>query len=219
MTIRELVRFALVNDDSRSAARDYLLPAILDGAKQAEASLYKLGQLLLVLILGFELINRASISEMSIDGMKLTDLSLIHQFLPLAIAYVSNKLISVLTVRRLLQEAHLYLASELYPALIPGGLWRLAQPPSNEVINLVTISSGSKLVTNLSFPEALATIVGPIVAWGYATFACFSRYGLRDEVTWVVAILSAVLIIQAALLLWHGEKLTPSNEEDKDGAA
>lgn len=213
-TISERVSVALGDESSVTAARDYLLEAVRENAKSIEESFSKLGRAVLVFCVAYELLKRASLAEMSFGGMKITDLSLVQKALPLAIAYLYNRLIATLAIRRFLQELHFALVEKLYPSFVTTGLWRLALPGSNEAVNFAAIGASrgqGAAVLNLSIPEAAATILGPFLFWCYAVWTLFSGFGERDIFVWAVAVLSIPLLVQAFLLLGHMERLAPSN--------
>ena len=77
---------------------------IYSNSKDVDASLIQSTRTLFLLILGFELLRTASISEASIGGMKLTDLTLVIKIFPAAVAYMIYWISSLWMLRILLKK-------------------------------------------------------------------------------------------------------------------
>src|SRR5215207_4740111 len=98
-TISERVRDAFADDKSRDFAETYLNEA-LTSLRDTQTQFRRTMLLLIFVILLFELLARASVREVSIGPLKLSDYSLLYKLLPLAIAYLYYELNSITIVWR-----------------------------------------------------------------------------------------------------------------------
>jgi hypothetical protein len=87
-------------------------------------------QFLMALILASELVHHAVVTEMTMAGLKITDLSLIKKLIPVAIAYVYYSLATAITYRRLLEEVHDEVTRRVLPRFFANNLFR---PSSDSV--------------------------------------------------------------------------------------
>lgn len=101
-----------------------------ENLQKADAASVRQSAIFLFLAVSFELLNRAAISEISIAGLKVSDLGLVQKVLPVGIAYYYYAALSSYSSRRLLMEVIDRTVEHVYPKLYEADWHVFMYPPS-----------------------------------------------------------------------------------------
>lgn len=194
---------SIPKDDAGKAVLAEFLKGIRENQYRTEERLVKTAGLLLSLAIVCELLSQAAVSEVSVLGLKLTNLVLVRKFLPIGLAYVFYSHLALLALRRLLLECHWHATKAAQPQIFENGLWRFLNPPSSfeteSIFESRTAGALKAAISNLSVPLMIALTIGPILYIIYAYFRLFGDFGLTEPLLWVSATVSAFFTLQGFL--------------------
>lgn len=167
--------------------------------------------ILLMLIAGFELLNRGLVKEIVWTGFKITDLTLVYQSIPVFIAYYFYVLGSLIIQGSHLKVLHNEILKKHYNLIYKNDLdcyFFVDLPMSIEGI-LTNNERGciSNLISLTSVIIAgIISHLGPIVFEIYALYNLFSKLG-NNPINWIVLFFSGVFIFRSFLMLIQAIKL------------
>lgn len=201
--IRQQVNRLLSDASNRVEAKEFL-SVIRDNWHIAEDSIEKHVRIALTLVIIFELLARAAVSEVSISGFKLTDLSLLQKLLPLGFAYLAYQVSALYSRRRLMIELHDEMVKSILPGFHANNLGYYAHPPQSSFNTEQLLSANtqgwlSQWIHNLSAPIWFVTILGPPTFQIYAYYRLFDLFGFADVLLWLSLAVTAALTVQAFL--------------------
>ncbi len=198
---------ALIKDGANIEEAKEYLSVVRDNMRLTEEAARRAVRLLLLFCFAFELLSRAAVTELSLAGIKIQELPLIHKLLPLGIAYMYYLVSCHYTRRRLLIGLHDNLMEKAMEPFYRNNLEYYGHFPSNFSTHnlLIANSTGlyAKLLWLLSFPIIIALTIGPGIFLVYCSCRCFVEYGFTDVLVWLVTILSVVMVFHS-LLTWQG---------------
>jgi hypothetical protein len=199
--LKAKLKNAFADDDS---FLDEYTSALRDNLRDIEARTTQATRTLIILLVAFELLHRAAISEVSAFGFKFSDLSLIQKFLPLVAAYMYYLVSSLYVMRRLTREAHDEAIQLKRPTLVQNGVHYYLVPSSHfvteEIVENASTGVVKSLVEKLSMPLMAAILFLPIVFSVYSYVVLFWQFGIKDIVLWFSLIVSIPFSLQGLLL-------------------
>lgn len=191
---------SLESDESKSNYIQAVRASLEDIETKLQANL----KIVLVGMVAFELVVRASLSELSLGPIKITDLSMVQKILPAVVAYFYNQIISLYAIRILARQVHdraiKYTARSIYENdleyfTLPHS-WFLTE-------DIMKQYTGIKLFTIITIPVKFATVVAPIAFLVYAYYQNFRISGSSDILVWSSLIASVILAIQGAMFYFY----------------
>jgi hypothetical protein len=211
----EVVRRAFEDDNSPESANAFLGEA-LTSWRDCEKSINRTTALLVLACGAAELIIRGSTSELSLAGLKITELGVALYVLPVLVAYLYSSLMALAAESSMNEIAFQTVFLALHPKLADAHLERLLYPAN------MTFFAGDRLrhgfgtksrlrkLVDLSFgARPLVLIVLPVLYEIYLLIRLFGRLGLTNVLLWSAAVLSGVLVaaglvaVVAAALVWQ----------------
>jgi hypothetical protein len=196
-------------------AQEYLdsyLQAIRVGMTVTEDKFLHSIQFMLLLVIVFELLIEAAISEVNLGPIKLSDLRLFQKILPVGIAYMYYTTNSFLAIRKFQREVHDTIMKHYYPSIYNSDLEYYLLPASTMIIEEVVAKGssgfGSSLIYNLTIPIILIMLFTPIAFEVYALIRCFAVFGMADILLWISLIVSIVFMVQGSFIFWKMSELT-----------
>ena len=183
--------------------------------REAEASLRRSITLITLLFFTFELINRRSVSELSIFFVKVSRLQLIEQIIPIAIAYLLSTFAALLSDISLTRDLHDAIIRKRYPTVDSTKL-HLAICPANSLIfsqslQLELEKPGSRvgyLTATIFLARVGLLVVLPFALEVYTYIVLFSSFGLNNIVTWISAAISLLFVSIAIWTIFSSWSLT-----------
>jgi hypothetical protein len=204
MSLSERVREAFSADQTENFSERFI-EYLLSNWRQAEEKLRTTTLLLLLSACGFELLVRADVSELTLAGAEIRDLTFVVKVLPAIYSYflyeVASYSLATLNYQRLfnavLEQLHPALRREgfneyLEPAVVSlWGEWSLTGAAQGAAASAVNVTIGLK--------RRLFVLVA-LVIWGYMVFRLVSDFSQPDLVVIVSLLGSALSMLHAALV-------------------
>jgi hypothetical protein len=200
MGVREVVETGFGDQQSRGYAAGYS-GELLTTWREAEKSTARAALLMFVLALAAEVLIRGKATEVTVGFVKLTDLTLVSQTLPVAIAYLYSSIGSLAAETSMAEAAFSEIVRVNWPSLWRANLERPLYP-SGSIFSggdklVYTYAKGSKLrrLIDLSAgARVLVVILAPLAILLHISSELFERYG-ADPVLMVSAALSGLLAV------------------------
>ena len=202
----ERIREAFPDSDHLQYAEAYL-DTLRTNERETETSYRRTTFLFFLLVIVFELLTQAAISEVTIAGaFKVTDLSLIQKSFPLAIAFLYYELVSFFVLGRYLAEVHDRLLMKTHRSFYDSDLEFYLHPPSTlrtlQVLNQQSEGRVNTILVGAQGPYHMAIVVVGFLFEGYAFYRLWSTFGVFDPIVIIVVVLSLMFLLMAALSLW-----------------
>jgi hypothetical protein len=204
MSLSKRVREAFSNGRGGDVGERYI-EYLLTNWRQAEERLRTTTLLLLLSACGFELLIRADVSELTLAGAKIRDLSFVAKALPAIYSYllyeVASYSLATLNYQKLLNQV----LEQLHPALRREGLNEYLEPA------IVSLWGEWSLTGAAQGPAASAVnatirlkrwlfVLVAVVVWGRMVFIVVRDFRQPDLIVIVSLSASALSILHAALL-------------------
>jgi hypothetical protein len=190
---------ALAEKASRSYGVQYL-DLLTKNWSEVKIAVRKALGLLLVVTAAFELIRRAQLTEATVAGLKISNLSNLEKVLPVGVAYLAFQLVAHHTTTVYFQRIHTRFHAELHGELRKQRLHVALRPIANlwwEPSNLAYASADTgRLARALAQVWALATVVATLGFQAYAYQYLLSTYGANWLV--ILSLLFSLLLIARA---------------------
>jgi hypothetical protein len=164
--------------------------------------------ILLIVMISFELINRAIVKEFSVGPIKVVDVLVVKIFLPVLAAYFMFRVMSELIRWREIERIYSAILKHLYPKLYKTNLGLLLHPTSPLQSNMLgrTEFAGIRALNfRTYFQGALGgtlTCLAPLFIL-YAYWQLFAAHGF-SIITLLSAVLSTIFIGAYAVLIVLG---------------
>ena len=197
LATRVATAFAALADPAVKAG---FIDGIVENLRGVERRITGLLKLILLAMVVFELIARASVREVDLGPVKVTDLSLAQKCLPALIAYFYNQLVALFSMRILLLRIHNEAVKNVAKPIYDNNLADYLVPYSwFKTEDIFTEFTGSKLFANITMPIKFLILVLPVVFLTYAYYSCFTVFGMHDRLLWASLALSALLAAQGLM--------------------
>jgi hypothetical protein len=182
-TLRERADDAFAGDDAREFADTYI-GLVIASWREVQGSLRRTSMLLALIIVAFLVLHRAERIELSLLGIKVTDLSAILALLPAVASYFLYELVVLTDARARHRDVVAAVTGVRYPDLLQSNLHVLMEPG----IGLVWGTTWQwhlrekpagwrfKALERMALGLALLMVVAPVLFFAFAYLELF-----RDE--------------------------------------
>ena len=165
---------------------------------------------IVILVTLFELLSRSSISEVSISGLKVNDLTFVQKLIPLCVSYLYCNWLVLYMERRSADITFDAIFSKLYPSFYNIDVEDFSKPSENLRFFLLisrTYKGRTKIIehSTLIIMGALLLIFPSLVI--RQIIYLYSNFEWRDAILIVSTILSPLLLIQALVAVKGGTNL------------
>ena len=209
--ISDHVDKAFSDPGSREYAEAYL-EALRANNRDRETSYRRILILVLLLCIAFELLTRATVTEMSILGaFKVKDLSFIQKLLPLAVGFLYYELTSLYVLGLLMNRVHDVLLRKIHEPIYENNLEHYLNPSSTfitmRILTSETQSQGRLQVLVTHVPFYLAILFIGFGFEPYALFKLWSAFWPPGPVVVFVTVATVVLLIMSGLSYKYASQL------------
>ncbi|HEX5734512.1 MAG TPA: hypothetical protein VF131_16875 [Blastocatellia bacterium] len=205
-TTEDRIKVALDHGLTKEYFIDFL-KSLLENARYADEKFQRSIFLLLLSMLAFEFLLRASIPEASIGPFKLTDLSPLQKFTPVVVAYFYYSTSSLGVMRRYLVISIESIIKIFYQPAWDNYFSYLQLPPSSfvveELIDQYSKGLFSKVRRFMQAIIAFTVLIMPLAFEVYAYYQCFYRFGIKDFFTWASLAASIPMLVGAVGIVYH----------------
>jgi hypothetical protein len=184
------------------------LENILENSHRVDEKYYRSILMLILAMASFELFTRGLIAEANIGFFKITDISLLHKYTPIVIAYFIFTSNSLSYLRESLGIAYREGLRILHAPMVDNALWLLLAPSSPILAFQLALTNKKNLLTKAA--ELIVIIIlglglsfVPLFFEIYAFYRCFSLFGVYDFHIWISVIISTVFILESLFLIFH----------------
>jgi hypothetical protein len=176
------------------------LDAMRSNWKETSSAIRRTGTLSLVLIASFVVISTGLIEKLTFSGLEIRSLSLVHQLLPVVIAYYLFELLELSKREETFSRVHALVMRQMYPKIEEHDLELLLRPPQSAYLYGVdyqrtTTKTASAKVSEIASRTMVWSI--PVVFTGvqvYSFTVLLSTYGLT-AVNGIAMLISSCLTI------------------------
>ncbi len=204
-TLVQLVDAAFSDKVARKYANEYL-ETIRSNWRYVESIVKRTVLLALLLMAIFELMSQSSIQEVTLGPVKLTNLTLIYKFLPLAISFCFYYLMNLIQMQITYSVIHRRIMNQVYSPISMNKIESFLPPPYTSIFGDITfIPKQYKLyvvVEHISTVIAFGVIFGALVFEIYAFQRLFTAFGSADILVWCILGGSLLLLLQAFLVIF-----------------
>jgi len=180
---------------------------ILENLRGIERQITGLLKVTLLAMVVFELVSRASVPEVDVGPVKVTDLSLVQKCLPALIAYFYNQLVALFSMRIQLLRIHREAVKNLAKPIYDNDLEDYVVPYSwFNTEDIFTQFTGSAFFANITMPIKFLIVALPIAFLLYAYCRCFAAFGIYDVLLWLSVALSTLLAVQGVMFFASQQK-------------
>lgn len=166
----------------------------------------------LAVALVFVTLAEASVAEISIGGIALTDLSLPLKVLPVLFAYTLVESLVARMGAQIWRRVWSSTIDRLQPQLCQEHLELFMLPAQPYVLSEVVRHSADSQTSAMKRRVGasidaffyIATMVLPVVFLSYCYLRLFQAYGCDSIATWISLVLTVILTVEAALILLVG---------------
>ncbi|MCZ2810231.1 hypothetical protein O2W15_02165 [Modestobacter sp. VKM Ac-2979] len=217
VAIEDVVRKAF-EDARASGYEEAFLSEAITNWRECEKSINKTTTVLVLTSAVAELVLRGAASELSIAGIKVTQLVVVYSALPVVIAYLYSSLMFLCAESSMNQTAFDAVMTVRQPTLWRANLERLLYPPNMTFIAGDRLRHGfprgsklGKLVDWALGARAILLIILPIAFISYMFVRLFDKMGASNVAVWISLCLSVILVLvglvglAAAALVWEGQ--------------
>jgi hypothetical protein len=195
-----LVSLAFSNENEKSFLGEYL-KAIQQNLTDVQVQLRRFLGLILLLVVFFELITRATISEVTLGPFKVGDLSLIQRGLPVAIAYCYLEIWWSLIRRNRLGWIQRSIMKHFYKPIYDAGLHRDLEPLGPTIFAFRLIPKSQERMVKIISTISISLLIDLYLIFQvYAFFRLFVIFGSKSLLTWLSLVLSLVVHLWAFML-------------------
>jgi hypothetical protein len=188
---------ALSKEEEEKYATTYM-GDLLDNIRSADDRLRAATRTIVLFVVIFELLTRATISEITFAGFKVDDSSLIQKSLPAVLGYLFYWSTVLLVHRSACKHIYKSLMKETFPDYSRNDLGSYPIPPSiletPRLIGSFLESWGEKMTAVLTIPLLLVISLGPVVFEYYAFYRLFDIYESHDPIVWASLILAVYFL-------------------------
>lgn len=198
-----------------AASHDYAetyLETVHTNLHESEALARRLILALVILVVVFELLNRAVVEEVSLGPIKLNDFTVVHKLIPLAFAVVYYYWAGTMSNRILLHRVQVNLLQVLHPQIVASDLEYFLLPPQPGVVEAVYVRAlrnrhrRTQQIFNIGrfLPILAILLLCSSTLWmAYAFYVCFMTFGFTDIVVWLECVFSIYLVVIGFLFFWY----------------
>lgn len=203
-SVKKRVNVAFADPKEKEFAKDYLA-AIQEDMRYINTRFQKLIVQIFFLFFVFIILSGASVVQVTLGSVQLSDLSLIEKLLPIVIAYTYYELIGFAVMARLQNELQGRIVELLYKPIYDNYL-DLFLTPSSALNTAKILSSGTKdflssLLVNLTRPLLVIIFFGALGFEIYAFYVLFATFGFADIVVWLVLLVSLSFSLQGLIFI------------------
>lgn len=204
MRIHQKVTELCASENNKEAVRE-LMAIILANIRETDEHISRRAFYIAVGIVGFELVKRASVTEITVAGIQITEFSIAERVLPAVIAYLNLACWGLVASRRLLENLYDAFIKCLYPDLWERDL-ELYLRPSYFIKTYDIVSRLSSGFLKVTLRGSMAVIV-VVVAFAvpsfsiYAIYSTLNKYGTTDILTLVSAAVTLFFVIQMFVIM------------------
>jgi hypothetical protein len=200
VTFEDMVRRAFDDDNSPEYANSFLAEA-LTSWRDCEKSINRTTALLVLACAAAELILRGATSELSIAGVRVTELGLLYYVLPVVIAYLYSSLMALAAESSMNEVAFRAVFRALHGRLAEVSLERLLYPANMTFFAGDRLRHGfrektrlRKLVDLSSSARPSVLILLPLLYEVLLLIRLFDRLGVADVLLWLASGLSVAML-------------------------
>jgi hypothetical protein len=196
------VNVAFADPKVKEFANDYLA-VIQEDMRYINTRFQKLIIQIFLLFFVFIILSGASVVQITLGSVQLSDLSLIEKLLPIVIAYTYYELAGFAAMRQLQNELHDRIVELLYKPLYNNDLELYLRPSSAlntaDILMFGTKGFLSDFSKNLTIPLYVIIFFGALVFEIYAFNALFVAFGFVDIVVWLALLVSLFFLLQGLI--------------------
>lgn len=198
---------ALFSNKDKSEVLKDLLEVLRENERACSQDMKRYAWSLLVLALIFQFLLNASISQVSVVGLQLSDLSLLQKVLPVGMSFVFYCFIVTTTYKVELESLQGRIIKGIIPDFYQHDLELYYSSPSPILSDQIITSMFSGLFVKwwgniVVFMVALVVLVGPISYIGFAIYQNSQKFGLDDWVASLSGALSAMFLFHVAFIVF-----------------
>lgn len=210
-TITQILPNELFVNEKQKKNIQHMLPNIRESMKACSDEVRKYAWSILLLAMALQLLRSASIAEISIGGIKLSNPDIIQKILPVAISFVYYMLVVTFLHKRILEDIHDRSIERLLPDLFANNLELLYHPPAPLLIErLVYYSARSraeKVWLNAVAALFYAVSLTPVAYIMYALYTSYKIFGDQDLLNLICIALSGLLLLQTFIIIFIGTRI------------
>lgn len=191
-------------EEGGGAELEAITPLLIDNLRTVDQQIAHRTFTMLAFLVGFELLLRSALAEVSLPGFKVTDLSYVEKAAPLAIAYVFYSIWNLMSARRMLEVLYDLIMTERHPKLADHDIILFLRPPQPfktlHLVNLVLKSRTGRWLDASGIPGMVVLFLVPpgLILLGLARLQ--AKYDGFDWLLGVPGVVALFFILQAFVL-------------------